>query len=161
MAAIPTKARLLPSLFDRLLDPTSMGSPSSPGYNEREMLNAVRADLEDLLNTRNPGVDIPEEYVELENSVYTYGLPDLSLFNGSSPQECAELARVIGTVVALHEPRLKDIKVKVSRNSNDVSRSVKFHIDAKLNVDPAPEVGFETVLELATGRTTVSPSEGI
>ena len=161
MATQPTKARLLPSLFDRLLDPTSMGSPSSPGYTEREMLNAVRADLEDLLNTRNSGVDIPEEFVELEASVYTYGLPDLSMFNGSNPKECAELARVIGTVVAMHEPRLRDVKVKVTRSSNDVSRSVKFHIDAKLNVDPAPEVGFETVLELATGRSTVSPTGGM
>ena len=117
MASHPTKARLLPSLFDRLLDPTSMGSPSSPGYNEREMLNAVRADLEDLLNTRNSGVDIPEEYVELDASVYTYGLPDLSMFDGSSPAQCTELATVIATVVAMHEPRLKDVKVKVTREA--------------------------------------------
>ena len=36
--------------------------------------------------------------------------------------------------------------------------SIRFRIEAELNVDPAPEVGFETVLELTTGRATVTPS---
>jgi predicted component of type VI protein secretion system len=34
--------------------------------------------------------------------------------------------------------------------------AMQFRIDAELNVDPAPEVGFETILELTTGRATVT-----
>ena len=32
---------------------------------------------------------------------------------------------------------------------------MRFHIQARLNVDPSPEVGFETVLELTTGHASV------
>jgi predicted component of type VI protein secretion system len=37
-------------------------------------------------------------------------------------------------------------------------RTVRFHINARLTVDPAPEVAFETVLELMTGHTSVQRS---
>jgi hypothetical protein len=37
---------------------------------------------------------------------------------------------------------------------------VRFHIDARLNVDPAPEVSFETVVELITGHASIKTSEG-
>ena len=151
--------RLLPSFLDRLLDPESMGSPSAPGYNEREMLDAVRADLEDLLNTRLTVTDVPPEFAEVGDSIITYGLPDLVKYNGASPEDCASLAKIVAGVVAAHEPRLKNVRVKVVRGGagDHESRAVRFHIDAALNVDPAPEVGFETVVELTTGRTTVKP----
>jgi predicted component of type VI protein secretion system len=38
-------------------------------------------------------------------------------------------------------------------------RRVRFHIEAGLNVDPSPEVAFETVLELATGQTSIRTDE--
>jgi predicted component of type VI protein secretion system len=44
-----------------------------------------------------------------------------------------------------------------NRDAND--RSVKFRIDARLCVDPAPEVAFDTVLELTTGHYSVKPSQ--
>ena len=37
-------------------------------------------------------------------------------------------------------------------------RRVRFRIDARLCVDPAPEVAFDTVLELMTGHYSVKPS---
>lgn len=152
-------SRLMPSIFDRLTDPESMGSPSAPGYNEREMLGAVRADMEELLNTRLTFVGIPDEYPEVQNSIVAYGLPDLTKFSGASPDDCASLAKMVATTIAKFEPRLKRVRVKVVRGGggDHESRAVKFHIDAALNVDPAPEVGFETVVELTTGRATVKP----
>jgi type VI secretion system protein ImpF len=152
-------ARLMPSILDRLIDPDSMGTASAPGYDPREMLDAVRADLEELLNTRRTTSDVPAEFEEVRDSIVTYGLPDLVQFNGVSQDGCAQLARAIAEVVSRNEPRLTRVKVTVVRGQTD-ARSVRFHIDAALNVDPAPEVGFETVLELTTGRTTVRADEG-
>jgi hypothetical protein len=36
---------------------------------------------------------------------------------------------------------------------------MKFQIEARMSVDPFPEVAFETILELSTGRTFVAGSE--
>ena len=152
-------SRLMPSILDRLTDADSMGTTSAPGYDPREMMDAVRADLEELLNTRQTAADVPLEFVEVRDSIVTYGLPDLAQFNGTSNEACSELARIITEVIIRNEPRLTKIKVTVVRGQTD-ARSVRFHIDAALNVDPAPEVGFETVLELTTGRATVKSDEG-
>ena len=54
------------------------------------------------------------------------------------------------------EPRLKNVKVQVTPSIDRDPRNVRFHIDASLNVDPAPEVGFLTVVELTTGRAFVN-----
>ena len=43
-------------------------------------------------------------------------------------------------------------------DAGEKTRAVRFHIDARLRVDPAPEVAFDTILELTTGHTTVKPS---
>jgi type VI secretion system protein ImpF len=151
-----TPQRLMPSILDRLIDPLSMGTTSSPGYSEKQMLDAVRTDLEELLNTRQTQTRIPPEYVELLDSILVYGLPDLVSFNPASVKDRAELARIVATVVDRFEPRLRKVRVKmVVGGSEHESRSARFHIDASLNVDPSPEVGFETVVELTTGRASV------
>jgi predicted component of type VI protein secretion system len=51
--------RLMPSVIDRLFDPNLIGRADVPGYTEREMIRAVRADLEDLLNTRHRVRPVP------------------------------------------------------------------------------------------------------
>lgn len=148
--------RLMPSLLNRLTDPDSMGTTSAPGYDDRDMMLAVRADLEELLNTRLTAVNVPPEFAEVRGSIVTYGLPDLVTFNGTSADHCAELARAITAVIGRYEPRLRNVRVTVVRGKAADPRSARFHIEAALNVDPAPEVGFETVLELTTGRATVN-----
>ncbi len=42
---------------------------------------------------------------------------------------------------------------------NMTLRRVRFHIEARLAVDPCPEVAFDTVLELTTGRATIATAE--
>jgi type VI secretion system protein ImpF len=156
----PPQSRMLPSILDRLRDPDSMGSVSSPGYDERKMFDAVRADLEQLLNARLSLYNVPKEFPELARSIATYGLPDLSRYNGTSPAEVAELRAVVLGVIARNEPRLKNVRVKIARGKEHGSVAVRFQIDAELNVDPAPEVGFVTVVELSTGRAVVSAGDG-
>ena len=45
------------------------------------------------------------------------------------------------------------------QNPDGNDRSVRFRIEARLSVDPAPEVAFDTVLELTTGHYSVNPSQ--
>ena len=49
----------------------------------------------------------------------------------------------------------EDVRATVVEQNSLNGRTVRFHIDAQLNVDPAPEVAFETLVELTTGRASI------
>ena len=149
---------LMPSILDRLIDPDSMGTGATRGYTVEQMRDAVRRDLESLFNTHDPGYDIPEAFAEVRNSVATYGLPDISWTSTRSGYQPGELARIIEQAINRHEPRLRDLRVVVTENdpkSGSAHHQVALHVEARLNVDPSPEVEFETILELATGHASI------
>lgn len=146
---------LQPSILDRLIDPESAGTSSLLGYTERQMLAAVRRDLEDLLNTRQTPSELPEGYRELKRSIVTYGLPDLVSLAAITSQQREAIADRIREIIERFEPRLKDIRVTYLPGENSAERSIRFKIDARLAVDPSPDVAFDTVLELASGQYEV------
>lgn len=156
MSRLDTSQRLLPSLLDRLIDPESGGSGWQQGYSVTQMIEAVRRDLEDLLNTRQTSTGIPELYAAVLDSIMAYGLPDLMSVDASALGAKEQIGRLIEGVISRHEPRLKDVRARLvlSTRARD-DRSLKFEIQARLAVDPSPEVGFETVLELMTGHTSI------
>lgn len=147
---------LMPSLFDRLTDPDSGGTRWRQGYNLKQTTDSVRRDLEDLLNTRQPLIKIPDEFVELKNSLLNYGLPDFASHDTSTESNRFRLTTVIEEIVRRFEPRLRDVKATLADQDDLKERHVRIHIDARLRVDPAPEVAFETILELTTGQAKVS-----
>ncbi len=146
---------LLPSILDRLIDPESAGTAILIGYDANRMRDAVRRDLEDLLNTRQTHVGLPEGYAELNKSVLAYGLPDVLTLEAITGRQREEIGDKIRYIIELFEPRLRDVAVRYEPGENAAQRSIKFHIDARLCVDPAPEVAFDTVLELASGQYAV------
>jgi type VI secretion system protein ImpF len=159
MAQLDLPPALMPSLKDRLLDPDSMGTSGRPGFGLRQVIDSVRDDLEDLLNTRRPHRVRESQYAELSRSIVTYGLPDLASLDTSTPASQAAIGRVIEAVIALHEPRLRNVRATLVK-AGEIEARVLFHIDAELRVDPAPEVAFETVVELTTGQASVRDRAG-
>ncbi len=159
---MPPPARgMLPSILDRLLDPESAGTAIMTGYSVDKMALAVRRDLEELLNTVNPHHNFPEQYPETRDSVVTYGLPDLASAEALSGEQRATLAALIRHAVERFEPRLKRVKVTVLKAEADAVRgAIKFRLDARLTVDPAPEVSFDTVLNVGTGKYEVNKTAG-
>jgi len=164
---------LHPSLLDRLIDAESAGTQDRRGYTLRQMENAVRRDLEDLLNTRRPPEFIRNAdgkmepffggLTEVPSSIVNFGLRDLAYYDTMTPELRAEFARHIEQVITAYEPRLRDVRVTV-RDPIQVAEALKsdykrtamyFHIEARLDLDPAPEVSFETVLELTKGTHQV------
>jgi type VI secretion system protein ImpF len=148
----------MPSILDRLIDPDTGGTAWRRGYGIEQMVETVHRDLEDLLNTRESHQGLPEEFTELYHSVLAYGLPDLTSLNAITPQQRDEIGRVLEAVIGRFEPRLRDVRAKLLDPGNEKERTVRFHIEARLNVDPAPEVDFDTILELTTGHYSVKPS---
>ena len=160
----PLAQGLMPSLLDRIIDPDSLGADATRGYTVAQMRDAVRRDLEDLFNTHTPGVNIPAEYREVHSSVATYGLPDIAWVSSVKGFQGRDLAAIIEQAIHLHEPRLRDVQVVVitegDKRDGPADKRVHLHIEARLNVDPSPEVEFETVLELTTGQASIREELG-
>jgi type VI secretion system protein ImpF len=156
MATNDAQERLMPSVLDRLIDPDP--GARGRGYTVEQMFAAVQRDLEELLNTRQSHAGLPEEHTELLRSIYAYGLPDLTSLNAFTVQQRAEIGRVIEAIIGVFEPRLKDVRATLVPPRDGWDRTVRFRVDARLCLDPAPEVAFDTVLELATGHYDVKPT---
>ena len=155
MSRIDPHQELMPSVLDRLIDPEAGGTKACKGYTVEQMFRAVQRDLEDLLNTRTSHVGLPAAFVEVHHSLIAYGLPDLTSLNAVTPSEREAIGRVIEGVIARFEPRLRDVRASLVETFDQNDRSVRFQIEARLNVDPHPEIGFETVLELMTGHASI------
>jgi type VI secretion system protein ImpF len=149
----------MPSLLDRLIDPEAIMSQDQHGYTVSQMIAAVHRDLEDLLNTRRTTTGLPADCVEVERSVVVYGMPDLTGLPAITPDQRAAIGRVLEALIQRYEPRLRDVKATLLDPGQQVQRTVKFRVEARLNVEPAPEVAFDTILELTTGHSTVSRPE--
>jgi type VI secretion system protein ImpF len=158
MSRLPAQQGLQPSLIDRLIDPGSGGTAWRPGYGLEQMSDAVRRDLEELLNTRQTHAEMPDEFDELRGSVLAYGLPDLTSLDAFTPGQREEIGHLLARVVERFEPRLRDIKTHMVSGADSKDRTIRFRIEAKLAVDPAPAVAFETILELTSGHYSVKHS---
>jgi type VI secretion system protein ImpF len=156
---LPANIALQPSIIDRLVDQGP--DASARGFDIRQLMDTVRRDLEDLLNTRCAMKADPEAFPEVADSIVLYGMPDMALVNAGTTSERDEIGRVVEAVIARHEPRLREVKASLVEGTDSVNqKAVNFHIQAKLAVDPSPEVSFETVLELMSGHASVKSSEG-
>jgi type VI secretion system protein ImpF len=150
---------LMPSVLDRLIDADASGTAWRRGYGLEQIVEAVRRDLEDLVNTRQSHPDVPAEFNELRRSILLYGLPDFGSLSAFTSQQRQEIARLLEAVVNQFEPRLRDVRATLLDAADDKSRTVHFRIDARLRLEPAPNVVFETTLDLGTGRYSIQQGE--
>lgn len=146
---------LMPSILDRLIDPESAGTAILIGYDAGKMTDAVRRDLEELLNTRQTYSNLPAGYEQVNKSIMAYGLPDLATLEAITAKQREAIAGRIRDIILRFEPRLREVKVTYHPGESASERSLKYHIAAKLNVDPSPDIAFDTVLELASGQYEV------
>lgn len=144
------------SVLDRLLDydPKSSADPyTTRTQTVRQLRQAVRRDLEWLLNTRRTPDAAPEAYQYLHKSLYNYGLPDFSSFSMNSPRDKNRMLRELEKSIARYEPRLAQVKVSPVEITGVNVRMLRFQIEGLLLMDPTPEhISFDTVLELASGE---------
>lgn len=150
------KRGLMPSLLDRLTDPESAGTAILTGYSVDDMYSAVLRDLEDLLNTVHTARNVAPELNEVRDSIVAYGLPDLASVEASGADQRAAIGRTIRKAIERFEPRLRAVRVNLVKQDDEVKLSLKFRIDARLAVDPAPDVAFDTILEVGTGKYLVT-----
>lgn len=151
MSRIDNDIRVTPSLLDRLVDlepRSSQEAPRSRSNSLRELKQSVQRDLEWLLNTRVYLGNIDERLEEVNKSVAVYGLPDFTGVSAKSHLEQSRMTKAIETAIKNFEPRFLDLRVTLEPIST-TDKSLKFRIEANLNMEPTPEpVAFDTVLQV-------------
>jgi type VI secretion system protein ImpF len=129
--------------------------PTTRSQSLRYYKEALKRDLEWLLNTRQPPIPELVEYPLAKASVINFGLPDITSLGLSSASDHGRLRKAIEVCLRNFEPRLMDVRVTLE-GSDMTDRRLRFHIEGNLKLDPAPEeISFDTVLELSSGEYKV------
>lgn len=160
MERVGAEQDLVPSVLDRLID-TEPGVSTEPKVNRAvrlaQLKEAVKRDLEWLLNTKRMAIEIPADLRHLHASLLTFGLPDFTHASLNRPDDTRALKQAVEAVVRRFEPRLKGVTVTLLE-AREFERGLRFRIDAQLDVDPAPEaVSFDSVLDLTSKSFAINP----
>lgn len=145
-----TETIVTQSVLDRLM--TLEEWPTTRSQSVQYFREALKRDLEWLLNTRQPGMRELEGYPLANASMVNYGLPDISSMGLASSSDQRRLRQAILTCIKNYEPRLMNVDVTME-GSDVADRKLRFHIEGLMRLDPAPEeISFDTVLELTSGE---------
>jgi type VI secretion system protein ImpF len=141
------------SVLDRLVAVEDW--PATRSQSVRFFREALKRDVEWLLNTRRPPLVQLDSWPAAKASVVNYGLPDITSLGLTSAADHNTLRLAIAACLRAFEPRLTDVHVTLE-GSDLADRRLRFHIEGNLRLDPAPEeVAFDTVLELSSGEYKV------
>ena len=153
MARSATETLVTQSVLDRLMAVDEW--PTTRSQSLRYYKEALKRDLEWLLNTRQPPIPELVEYPLAKASVINFGLPDITSLGLSSASDHGRLRKAIEVCLRNFESRLMDVRVTLE-GSDMTDRRLRFHIEGNLMLDPAPEeISFDTVLELSSGEYKV------
>jgi type VI secretion system protein ImpF len=146
-------------LLDRLIDTEPedrQEAPMTRPESLRQFRQAVKRDMEWLLNTTRMPIEVPEACAEANRSVLFFGLPDISSMSIQDPGEQQRLLRSLEEAIEVFEPRLSRARVTSKGKYQAAQQAITFHVEAMLMIDPAPErISFDTVLEISKGAYSV------
>ncbi len=158
MARTDNELQVTTSVLDRLLDfePEITREPiASRSKSLRQFKQSIQRDLEWLLNTRQIAGGLPAELKETNNSVAAFGLPDFTALSIDNADDQKFIKREIEEAIRRFEQRLEGVVVSIEP-VRATERILRFRIDARLKIDPAPEpITFDTVLQLGSGEYLV------
>lgn len=153
MARSATETLVTQSVLDRITQVEEW--PATRNQSVRFFKDALKRDLEWLLNTRKPPLSQLDDRPVARETVINFGLPDISSLGLSSASDQRSLRMAIEGCVRAFEPRLTDVRVTLE-SSDTTDRRLRFHIEGNMKLDPAPEeITFDTVLELTSGEYKV------
>lgn len=162
MAKREIERTVQPSVLDRLTDddPKSSADPrTSYAESLRQFKASVQRDIEWLLNTRRISDAPPDDLEELNQSLYLYGIPDITSMSRDSQDTKIRLLQQVEDALRMFEPRLANVKVSMVEveGTEHQRRELRFVVEATMRLDPTPEqVVYDTVLHFSSGQIDVS-----
>jgi type VI secretion system protein ImpF len=155
---------LLPSVLDRLLDDRPdlrQDPPRSRTQNLTALRNAVRRDLEALLNCRVRCLSPPADLEELQTSLVEYGVPDFLSANAGSDEAREGFRRAVEKAIRRFEPRFKTVTVELIEDTAQIDRTLRLRIHALMYAEPAPEyISFDSQHDPASNSFSVRRRDG-
>lgn len=155
---------LMRSILDRLLDDAPY-SPADPPVSDalqvRDLREAIRRDLELLLNTRRCVQSPSASFPELQNSLRTFGVDGVVAANLMTDEAKLALARSIERSISRFETRLSNVRVTVLKSRSMTARALRMRIEATFRLhEGMPPISFESVIDPASQRFQVEGSNG-
>ncbi len=159
MSGFRAQDRLRPPFWDRLTaDPAAVTS-AALRVDARQLVAAVRRDIERLLNTRRTDLLDLAHLPEAAASLLGFGLPDLSAFSGRSTRDRRAICDLIADLLRKYEPRLVPASIRVDYiDGGSIARlataaEAHFRIRALLHVEPLRQpVTFDTAVDMETSE---------
>jgi len=146
------------SVLDRLVDyepDVSREGIASRSKNLRQLKEALRRDLEWLLNTRQVAGGLPPDLEEVNRSLFAYGIPDFTNLNVANTDDQKRITQDIEEALRIFEPRLESVNVSFQPSASGDGK-IHFRIDANLKIEPAPEpITFDTTVQIGSGQYLV------
>jgi type VI secretion system protein ImpF len=153
VARANTEALVTQSVLDRLMDVDDW--PATRAQSLRYFREALKRDVEWLLNTRRPPIENIDKFERARATMVNYGLSDITALGLSSASDQKRLRKALEQCLREFEPRLTDVVVTLEE-SQTADRRLRFHVQGLMRINPAPEeISFDTVLELSSGEYTV------
>lgn len=159
MSRVEKNKKLRPSVLDRLFDdnPELKSEPRLENHQlVKQMRTSIRRDLESLLNTRYYLIQPDSDLVEVDKSIFNYGLPDLATVNVMDITRRNQFIKHLENTLKTYEPRFKSVKVSFVENVDSVDRTLRFRLDTVIYADPVPEVViYDSILDSVTRSVSV------
>jgi type VI secretion system protein ImpF len=153
MSRLNPQLQLTRSFLDR--------ASSNPRAGEEARLadvrDALRRDLQRMLNTRLSSAAYPKSLTELEVSLANYGLPDVGGIESGREGTRERMRQIIETAIRGFEPRLvrNSVRVTLTGENQPLDRTMRFRIEGTLVVQPTERVLLETVHDPSTDQFEV------
>ncbi len=121
---------------DRLLGQKNITSPIKTNDQKMyELSEAIRSNIELLLNTKKRVIPSDKNFNYIEQSVLNYGLEDFMGIYFDSKLVCEELCVKIENAINSFESRLKNVRVLLDENYTLQNKNVAFHIEGTLQIE--------------------------
>ncbi|WP_105386338.1 type VI secretion system baseplate subunit TssE [Neorhizobium alkalisoli] len=160
----PRDRLLARSILDRLIDEApdrNSDPPKSLTEQTREMREAIRRDLEALLNTRRCPTAAPSLLSDLRDALVNYGVDGMVSANLVTDEAKLRLAQVIERRISMFETRLSDIRVTILKSRTMTERALRMRIQASFRLhEGMPPISFESTIDPSTQRFLVEAANG-
>lgn len=141
-------------LLDQLIDDdpgTREEAPPTAGQTYRQVIDALKRDLLDLLNTRERCLSWPKNLKELDRSILSYGIPDITGANLAAVKDRDAFLQSLAPVIRRGDPRYQAVRIIPADRSDSTDRILRFRIEAVVRVESGTEsVAFDLKLEPIT-----------